>query len=297
MSPIRKSTLRVRPPSGLFSPVFARLNALAFARTAPLGWLLRVAGVMALGLGLGMALGIALPLMAAPAWASDDGHSDGGHAEEPHAPTPTGDVFVAGSVCEAHELRALAAEKPSMTIEIPPEFAGQWPSRSACESARLAWDPEAPGPIQPIPFSHKHHAGEFGIDCQYCHSGTDRSPAAGVPSVELCMGCHAQFPASYDEIEGIRILKEHWEERKPIEWIQIHRLPEHVQFRHNRHIQAGVECQTCHGPVEKLDKLYLVPDEHWKYGVPVQKMEMGWCLNCHRDNDNQASIDCTRCHY
>jgi len=230
MSLIRKSTLRVRPSSGLFSLVFARLNALAFARVAPLGWLLRVAGVIALGLGLGMALGIALPLMAAPAWASDDGDSEGGQAEESQAPTLTGELFVAGSVCEAHELRALAAEKPSMILEIPPEFAGQWPSRSACESARLAWDPEAPGPIQPIPFSHKHHAGEFGIDCQYCHSGTDRSPAAGVPSVELCMGCHAQFPASYDEIEGIRILKEHWEERKPIEWIQIHRLPEHVQF-------------------------------------------------------------------
>ena len=63
---------------------------------------------------------------------------------------------------------------------------------------------EAPGPHQPIPFSHKHHAGEFEIDCLYCHSGTDRSRAAGVPSVELCMGCHAQFPAEYDELEGIR---------------------------------------------------------------------------------------------
>jgi hypothetical protein len=227
-----------------------------------------------------------------PALASDDAHSD---------PSPevavTGEIQVAGSVCEAHELRLLALEDPSLTIEIPAEFAGQWPSRSACESARLAWDPEAPGPIQPIPFSHKHHAGEFGIDCQYCHSGTDRSPAAGVPSVEVCMGCHAQFPPAYDEIEGIRILKQHWEERRPIEWIQIHRLPEYVQFRHNRHLQAGLECQRCHGPVEKLDKLYLVPDGHWKYGVPVKKMEMGWCVNCHRDNDNQASIDCMRCHY
>ena len=223
--------------------------------------------------------------------------SDDSHADSQPALAPSGDIQVATSVCEAHELRALAAEDSSVSIEIPAEFAGQWPSRSACESARLAWDPEAPGPLQPIPFSHKHHAGEFGIDCQYCHSGTDRSPAAGVPSVEVCMGCHAQFPASYDEIEGIRILKQHWEEKRPIEWIQIHRLPEYVQFRHNRHVQAGLECQRCHGPVEKLDKLYLVPDSHWKYGVPVKKLEMGWCVNCHRDNDNQASIDCMRCHY
>ncbi len=227
---------------------------------------------------------------ATPAFAEQ---KDGGHA----APAPSGEVRVAGSVCEAHALRLAKEENPSIQIEIPAEFAGQWPSRSACESARLAWDPEAPGPMQPIPFSHKHHAGEFAIDCQYCHSGTDASQAAGVPSTEVCMGCHAQFPPSYDEIEGIRILKDHWEQKKPIEWEQIHHLPEYVQFRHNRHVQAGVECQTCHGPVEKLDKLYLVPDTNWAYLVPYKKLEMGWCVNCHKDNDNQATIDCLKCHY
>ena len=160
-----------------------------------------------------------------------------------------------------------------------------------------ALDEDSPGPVQPIPFSHKHHTGEWGIDCQYCHSGTDRSPAAGVPSVEVCMGCHSQFPASYDELEGIRILKKHWEEQRPIEWNQIYRLPEHVKFRHNRHVAAGLECQRCHGPVEKIDKLYLVPDTFWWYGVPVKKPEMGWCIECHRSNDHQASQDCLTCHY
>ena len=111
------------------------------------------------------------------------------------------------------------------------------------------------------------------------------------------MGCHAQFPPAYDELEGIRILKEYWEQKKPILWEQIHRVPEYVQFRHNRHMQAGVECQQCHGPVETLDKLYLVPDTNWAYLVPYQKLEMGWCVNCHKDNDNQASIDCLKCHY
>ena len=220
-------------------------------------------------------------------------------------PTPTdgraeaagGDVRVATSVCEAHELRVLKEEDPHLEIEIPPEFDKQWPSASACQSAEAAWDPEAPGPMQPIPFSHKHHAGEFQIDCQYCHSGTDRSQAAGVPSVELCMGCHSQFPLEYDEIEGIRILKEKWENEETIEWVQIHRVPEHVQFRHNRHVQAGVECQTCHGPVEELDKLYLVPDTHIGYLVPVAKLEMGWCIECHRQNNQQASQDCLKCHY
>ena len=223
----------------------------------------------------------------------DAGHGDDhGASEEVEL---TGEVLVAASVCEAHELRFMKEQDPSLRIEIPAEYAGQWPSRSACVSAVEAWNPETPGPIQPIPFSHKHHAGEFGIDCLYCHSGTDRSPAAGVPSVELCMGCHAQFPPQYDEIEGIQILKNHWKEKTPVEWQQIYRLPEHVQFRHNRHISAGVECQRCHGPIEEMDKVYMTPDEFWKYGVPVKKPGMGWCINCHRQND--AQIDCVRCHY
>ena len=208
-----------------------------------------------------------------------------------------GEALTATSVCEAQRLKAMKLEDPDLHIEIPTEFDKLWPSLSACESHDLAWDEDAPGPMQPIPFSHKHHAGEFGIDCQYCHSGTDRSASAGVPSVELCMGCHGQFPPEYDELQGIQILKQHWDEQKPIEWKQIHRLPEHVQFRHNRHVRAGVECQKCHGQVQELDKLYLVPDDSWWYLVPVAKMEMGWCIQCHRENGQQASQDCLKCHY
>jgi hypothetical protein len=208
-----------------------------------------------------------------------------------------GDVLVATSVCNAHVLRAQKEQNPELVIEIPEEFDKQWPSAHACQSAIDAWNPESPGPIQPIPFSHKHHAGQFNIDCLYCHAGTDESQAAGVPPVELCMGCHSLFPPEYDQIEGIRILKEYWANQEPIPWVQIHRLPEYVQFRHNRHVKAGVACQTCHGPVETIDKLYLVPDSHLGYGVPVAKLEMGWCINCHRQNHQQASQDCLKCHY
>ena len=204
--------------------------------------------------------------------------------------------LVATSVCEAQELKARLAAEPGLAVQIPPEFDKAWPSLSACRSHDAAWDSEAPGPDQPIPFSHKHHSGSFGMDCQYCHSGTDRSRMAGVPSVELCMGCHAQFPAEYDQLEGIQILKQHWEERRPVEWVQIHRLPEHVKFQHQAHVRAGFACQDCHGPVEELDKLYLVPDtKWWQYGLPTQKLEMGWCITCHRENG--ASQDCLTCHY
>ena len=115
---------------------------------------------------------------------------------------------------------------------------------------------------------------------------------------------------------GIRILLGHWgfefeevdgvwtrtktgdgSDATPIEWAQIHRAPEHVQFRHNRHIQAGVDCTTCHGDVASYDKLPLVEDSHIGYLVPVAKLEMGWCINCHRQNNQQASQACLKCHY
>ena len=208
----------------------------------------------------------------------------------------TGDVHVATSVCEAHELKARAAADPDFEIEIPSEFDQPFPTRDACLSHTAAGDREAPGPLQPIQFSHKHHAGTFQIDCQYCHSGTDRSQAAGVPSVELCMGCHAQFPPTYDELEGIVTLKTYWEQRQPIPWQQVYRVPEHVQFRHNRHVRAGVLCQDCHGPVETMDKLYMTPDtKWWPWGLPTKKLEMGWCIQCHRQK--LASQDCNTCHY
>ena len=204
--------------------------------------------------------------------------------------------LVATSVCEAHEFKALLEQDPDAAVEIPPEFDKPFPTKAACDSHDAAWDPLAEGPMQPIPFSHKHHAGDWEIDCMYCHSGTDRSQAAGVPSVELCMGCHEYFPAEYDQLEGIQILKKHWEEQTTIPWVQIHRSPEHVQFQHQAHVRAGFECQECHGAVEEHDKLYLVPDtQWWQYGLPAQKLEMGWCILCHRENGGPE--DCYACHY
>ena len=211
-------------------------------------------------------------------------------------PADAVETLVAGSVCEAHELRARQAEEPGLQIEIPPEFDTPWPTRAACLSHAAAEDESTPGAVQPLQFSHKLHAGLYQIDCQYCHSGTDRSPAAGVPSVQLCMGCHQQFPPSYDELEGIRTLKEHWKLQTPVEWVQIHRLPEYVQFQHVAHVRRGVPCQDCHGKVEEMDKVYLNPDtKWWPWLLPTKTLEMGWCIQCHRANG--ASQDCVTCHY
>jgi hypothetical protein len=166
-------------------------------------------------------------------------------------------------------------------------------SEAARKAEEAASNPDAPGPLQPIPFSHALHAGQYQIDCLYCHSGTDRSRMAGVPSVELCMGCHSQFG---QDLEGVKILKQHWDSKTPILWEQIHRLPEHVKFRHNRHVAAGIECQRCHGPVEKMDKVHMTPDTiWWPWLLPSSKLEMGWCIDCHRANE--APTDCLTCHH
>jgi hypothetical protein len=201
-------------------------------------------------------------------------------------------IYLRRRVVEA----ALAGVVVALALGLPrPErvSAQAAPSSEAARTAQdAAWDDDAPGPRQPIPFSHALHAGRYQIDCLYCHTGTDRSRMAGVPSTELCMGCHSQFG---QDLEGVQILKKHWDEKQPILWEQLHRLPEHVKFRHNRHVAAGVECQRCHGPVEKMDKLYVTSDTiWWPWLLPAKKLEMGWCIDCHRQNE--ASQDCLTCH-
>jgi hypothetical protein len=196
-------------------------------------------------------------------------------------------AVAAGLVLGLSGSEPVAAQAPAAAPSGPKS------SDAAYEAQTLAADPNAPGPTQPIPFSHALHAGKFQIECLYCHTGTDKSRMAGVPSVELCMGCHAQFG---QDMEGVQTLKKHWDEQTPIRWEQIHRVPEHVKFRHNRHVAAGVPCQRCHGPVETMDKVYLTNDTiWWPWLLPSAKLEMGWCIDCHREN--QASQDCLTCHY
>lgn len=133
---------------------------------------------------------------------------------------------------------------------------------------------------QPILFSHKLHAGDKDIPCQYCHAYARRSPVAGVPSVQTCMGCHQLVAARKPEV---RKLAAYWQEREPVPWVKIHNLPDFVYFSHKRHIRAGVQCQECHGPVETMEEVYQ-----------FSSLEMGWCLNCH--SERGASIDCATCH-
>jgi len=135
-------------------------------------------------------------------------------------------------------------------------------------------------PVQPIAFSHKLHAGQYKIACQYCHIGVEKGKSATIPSTNICMNCHTyiQEGSRYGTKEIAKIL-ESWQTGKPIEWVRIHNLPDLVYFNHAQHVKVGgIACQTCHGPVEEMEEVYQYSD-----------LSMGWCINCHR----QTKVDLT----
>lgn len=152
-----------------------------------------------------------------------------------------------------------------------------------------------PPPQQPIAFSHKLHAGDKKIDCQYCHAYARRSIEAGIPAVSRCMGCHQYVGVKKSEIQKLTV--NYWIKKEPIPWVNIYRVPAYVYFPHKRHIAAGLRCQECHGPVETMEQVYFYQSPKFKNIT----LEMGWCLECHqmkdRDTGKQlASTDCYTCH-
>lgn len=147
----------------------------------------------------------------------------------------------------------------------------------------------APDVFQPIQFPHDVHAGTYQIDCQYCHFSAERSVDAGLPPVESCMGCHALVPGETPEQQAeISRLREYFNEGRPIPWVRIYKVPDHVHFPHMRHVNAGMECQECHGEVQEMGVLEE-RDPVWGGD------DMGWCIGCHVERD--VSRDCTVCHY
>jgi hypothetical protein len=139
---------------------------------------------------------------------------------------------------------------------------------------------------QPIAFPHDLHAGTNRIPCQYCHYSADRSVDAGIPSVQVCAGCHiaAGTPLFRRDSTGIQLLAAYWNQQRPIPWARIYKIPDHAHFPHMRHVNAGVTCQQCHGAVETMRTVTLNQD-----------LWMGWCVQCHRQQ--QVRTDCAVCHY
>ncbi len=142
------------------------------------------------------------------------------------------------------------------------------------------WSNKGYAPTQPIPFSHKLHAGTNHIPCLYCHSNAERSTAATVPALNVCMNCHSVVAVNKPNIIK---LTEAYNSGKSIEWTRVHKLPEHAYFSHERHIMKGFACQECHGPVQEMDVIYQ-----------ARRLNMGDCLSCHRQNNGPTS--CETCH-
>jgi hypothetical protein len=179
-------------------------------------------------------------------------------------------------------------------------------------------------PVQPIAYSHRLHAGELQMPCLYCHFNAEKSRHAGIPPAAICMNCHTMVTANFGAVRADEEMatKEQRKPRalvspelrkiydalgldanrkpdparamKPIAWTRVYKLPDFVYFDHRAHVNAGVVCQTCHGPVEAMERMRQVPD-----------LSMGWCVNCHRAATRNgvagkkvyASIDCSTCHY
>ncbi len=122
---------------------------------------------------------------------------------------------------------------------------------------------------QPVPFSHQHHVAGLGIDCRYCHTSVEKSRFAGIPPTKTCMNCHSQIWTNAALLEPVR---ESFRTGKSLVWTRVNDLPDFVYFDHSIHINKGVGCNTCHGPVDRMPLMYN-----------YASLQMEWCLDCHRE--------------
>ena len=171
-------------------------------------------------------------------------------------------------------------------------------------------------PVQPIAFSHKLHAGDNQINCNYCHTGAYKGKQSNIPSLNICMNCHTYIKKGpkFGETE-IKKLTDAYAAGTPIKWVRVHNLPDLAYFNHSQHTQvAGLECQKCHGPIEEMEVV-----------KQYSNLTMGWCINCHRETavnskdnayydrllkvheeskkktdmtaEEMGGLDCSKCHY
>ncbi len=122
---------------------------------------------------------------------------------------------------------------------------------------------------QPVPFSHQHHVAGLGIDCRYCHTSVETSGFAGIPPTKTCMNCHSQIWTNAPMLEPVR---DSYRTGKSLVWTRLNDLPDFVYFDHSIHVNKGVGCNSCHGPVNKMPLMYQ-----------AESMRMEWCLSCHRE--------------
>ena len=124
-------------------------------------------------------------------------------------------------------------------------------------------------PEQPVPYSHKLHVGDLGLDCRYCHASVEISSVANIPPTQACMNCHKLVKRDSEKLAPIR---ESATTGRPMRWVRVHKLPDYAYFTHRAHIAAGIGCVTCHGRIDQMEVV-----------AQAQPLSMSWCLDCHRD--------------
>jgi hypothetical protein len=132
------------------------------------------------------------------------------------------------------------------------------------EAIRIGYQPE-----QPVPYSHALHAGELGIDCRYCHSTVEHAAKAAIPPAATCMNCHSTVKKESDVLLPVR---QAFAENTAIKWTRVHDLPDYVYFNHMAHVNAAVGCETCHGRIDQMPRVYQ-----------AKALTMEWCINCHKN--------------
>jgi hypothetical protein len=135
--------------------------------------------------------------------------------------------------------------------------------------SRAPYNTKVANPLdQPVPFSHEHHVNELGLDCRYCHTSVEQGPKAGLPTTHTCMGCHSQIWTNSPLLEPVR---QSYEKGEPIKWNLVNSVPDFVYFDHSIHVNKGIGCSECHGPVHEMQITYK-----------AKPFFMSWCLQCHR---------------
>jgi len=124
-------------------------------------------------------------------------------------------------------------------------------------------------PIQPVPYSHKLHVGELGLDCRYCHASVEVSAVANIPPTQACMNCHQLVKRDSEVLAPVR---DSAASGRPLRWIRVHKVPDYAYFTHRAHVAAGIGCVTCHGRIDTMEVV-----------TQMQPLSMSWCLDCHRN--------------
>jgi len=124
-------------------------------------------------------------------------------------------------------------------------------------------------PVQPVPYSHALHVDKLGLDCRYCHSNVEKSGVANLPTAQTCMNCHSQVKTDSPLLAPVRAA---YQSGEPIHWVRVHQVPDYVYFNHSVHVNRGVSCYSCHGPINQMETVYH-----------AKSLSMGFCLDCHRN--------------